>query len=227
MPSPTTAGALIRQALGLTNAVGVDQTLTADETSDCLSVLNDIYEDLSNQKLAIWANHNETFNTVEGTATYTIGVGGTWNTVRPIRINDPAICTFQGADYPVTAINQADYNLIPVKTMTSQIVERYLYVNEFPLGQITLWPVPSLVVPITLSIDNVLTNIASAATTLSFPAGYSKMLKYMLAVDLAPLFGKEASSLIRKTALDTLANIKRVNNKTPTVRLDNSLMGSN
>lgn len=226
MPSPTTAGALIRQALALTNAVGVDQTLTADELSDCLSVLNDIYEDLSNQNLAVLSTPNQTFSTVAGQAVYTIGTGGNWNTVRPVRINDPAYCTYQGVDFPVRSWSQEEYNLVGLKTQQQPIVQRYLFVNDFPLSYVTLWPVPSGVVSITLSIDNVLVNIASAATAISFPPGYAKLYKYKLGVELAPLFGKVASDDVKKIAVETLANIKRVNKSTPVARFDGALVQS-
>lgn len=226
MPSPTTAGALIRQALGLTNAVGVDQTLTSDELADCLSCLNDIYEDLSNQNLGVWSTANQTFNTVAGQATYTIGTGGNWNTVRPVRINDPAYCTYGGVDFPMHAWDQREYNLVGLKTQQQPIVQRYLFVNEFPLSFITLWPVPAQVVPVTFSMDNVLTNIASAATTISFPPGYGKLYKYKLGVELAPLFGRVASRDVKQIAVETLAHIKRVNKETPRARFDGSLVAS-
>lgn len=225
MPSPTTAGALIRQALGLTNAVGVDQTLTVDETNDCLSVLNDIVEDLSNQNLAVYGSANETFNTVAGQAVYTIGPAGNWNTVRPVRISS-AYCTYSGVDFPMTEWDQDDYNHVGLKTQQQPIVQRFLYVPEFPLGLVTLWPVPSGVVQIVMSTDRILTNISSATTALSFPPGYAKLYKYRLGVELAPLFGKVASADVKGIANDTLANIKRANNVTPKSRCDPSLVAS-
>jgi hypothetical protein len=226
MPSPTTAGDLIRQALGLTNAVGVDQTLTADETSDCLACLNDIYEDFSNQNLALWGTSNQTFSTVAGQAVYTIGAGGNWNTVRPIRINEPAICTYQGIDFPVAKWDQETYNLVGLKTQQQPIVQNFLYVNDFPLGYVTLWPVPSGVVSMVFTIDNVLTNIPTAATALTFPPGYAKLYKYRLGIELAPLFGKVASEDVKKIYVDTMADIKRVNKKTPVARFDGALVDS-
>ena len=105
MPSPTTAGDLFRQALSLDNFVGVDQTLSATELTDCLSVLNDIYEDLSNQNLAMFGEANETFNTVAGQASYTMGTGGNWNTVKPVRISS-GYCTYQSVDFPISEWTQ-------------------------------------------------------------------------------------------------------------------------
>ena len=124
-----TATQLIRDALGLTNSVGVDQTLTADETTDCLRVLNDLLEDWSTQSLAIFGLGTQTFNTVSGTATYTVGVGGNWNTNRPVRINGSAYSTISGATFPCAPMMQAEYDSIPVKAQTQAYPDSYLYVN--------------------------------------------------------------------------------------------------
>lgn len=217
-------GDLIRQALGLTNAVGIDQTLTAQETTDCIYVLNDILEDLSNQNLAIWSSATQAFNTIGGKASYTIGSGGDWDTTRPIRLNDNAYCTYQGIDYEIDQLNQTQYNLINLKNQQEYIVRNLLFVNDFALGIVTLWPVPAIAIPITLSIDVVLSRVTSNSQVLSFPPGYLRLYKYLLGIELAPLFGKAASADVKQIAVSTLANIKRVNKNTPVSRFDTSLV---
>jgi len=228
MPSPTTALQIIEDALGLTRAVGVDQTLTASEVSDCLNALNDLIENWSTQKLAVYGQANQTFNTVSNQKVYTIGPSGDWNTVRPIRIDQPAYSTLPtGSATPVTfpcvPITQAQYNMIGVKDQTQQWPNFYLYVNEFPLGLITLWPVPNQVTAITFSIDRILTQVTSAAATLSFPPGYVKAFKYNLAVEIAPLFGQPVPAKVEATAVSSLADIKRANRVTPEMRYDPAL----
>lgn len=231
MPSPTTALTLIEDALGLTNSVGTDQTLTNDEVSDCLRVFNDVLENWSTQSLAVYGQANQTFNTVANQATYTIGVSGNWSTVRPVRINEPAYATVSSITFPYYSITQAEYNLIAYKTQPgggtddSQV---YLYVNEYPLGLLTFWPVPNAIIPITLSIDRVLTQVTNAATSISFPPGYAKAFKYTMGVELAPLFGKKVARdypdvvAIQK---QTLGDIKRANNKPAILSYDTALLG--
>lgn len=228
MPSPTTALQLIEDALGLTNAVGTDQTLTADETSDCLRSLNDLIEDLSTQNLAVYGQANQTFNTVVGQAVYTIGTGGNWNTTRPVRIVDPGYSVINGVTFPCTSMTQQEYNLIAVKGQTQEFPDRYLYVNDDPLGLVTLWPVPSAITPVTLSIDRVLTQAATAATSLTFPLGYARMFVYNLGVALAPVFGKKITEYpdVQKLANDTLANIKRANKKKRLMTYDVALLNN-
>jgi hypothetical protein len=215
MPSPTTAHDIIRGALYLSNAVGVDQTLTASEVSDGLEVFNDLLEIFNTRNLAVYGAANQTFNTVAAQATYTIGTGGDFNTVRPVRINDPAYTVIDGTSYPVYSMTQAEYNAIPVKTQQQPFAYRYLYVNSFPLGQITLWPVPSQIAPITFSIDTQLSAVTSAGASISFPPGYAMVFKYKLAIMLAPLFGRKMTEYpdVARIAAESFADICRANKK--------------
>lgn len=227
MPSPTTALEIIRSALALTNAVGVDQTLTADQTATGLSVFNDLLEIFSTNNLAVYASANQTFNTVAGQATYTIGTGGDWNTDWPVRINEPAYTTINGTSYPCVSMNQAEYNMIPVKAQQMQFPYRYLWVNAFPLAQITLWPVPSGIVPITWSMDRILAAVASAGTSISFPVGYSMCFQYKLAVMLGPRFGKKMANYpdIVNIANSTFADLCRMNRNINVMSYDPAYVG--
>lgn len=226
MPSPTTSLQIIEDALGLTGAIGVDQTLTSDETTDCLRAFNDVLEDWSTQSMAVYGSADQTFNTVVGQAVYTIGPAGNWNTVRPVRINDPAYSTISGETFPCTAISQAEYNAIGQKAQPGT-PECYLFVNEYPIALMTLWPVPNAVLPMTFSIDRVLTQIASAGAAISFPPGYAKLFKYALAVELAPLFGKKLRDFPDVVAIyrETLGNVKRANRKRHVLQFDASIAG--
>lgn len=229
MPSPTTAQQIIRDALSLTNAVGLDQTLSADELSDSLRVLNDLMEDWSTQNMAVYGQANQTFNTVAGQAVYTIGTGGDWNTTRPERINDPAYSTINGVTFPCVSMTQGQYNMLAVKGQQQQFPDRYLYVNEFPLGLVTLWPVPNAITPITFSIDRILSQITDVNTTISFPEGYAKAFKYCLGVELAPLYGKRITDYptVLETRNTIMGNIKRANKKLRVMGYDPGYLGGN
>lgn len=219
-----TALQLIRDGLGLTNAVGIDQVLTADETADCLRVLNDLIEDWTTQELAVYGLANQTFSTIANQATYTVGAGANWVTNRPVRINEPAYATIQGVAFPYVSITQGEYNLIANKTQPgggTDDQQYYLYVNEFPLGLVTLWPVPQSIFSITFSIDLLLASVPTAATVLQFPPGYMKGFKYALGVELAPVFGKHITEFpdIVAIANTTMGNIKRTNKRLRVMRV--------
>jgi hypothetical protein len=213
MPSPQTALQLIRDGLGLTNAVGVDQTLSADEAADGLRVLNDLIENWSLQNLAVWGEANQNFSASSGQATYTIGVGGAWNSVRPVNIVE-GYATLSNTPYPIYRIQQEEYNAISTKNQPGT-PEAFLYVNDYPLGLITLWPVPDSVMPISFTIDRVISSISAVGDVISFPPGYYKAFKYALGVELAAPFGKPIAQYpeVVDIANKSLADVKRANRK--------------
>jgi hypothetical protein len=223
MPSGITAGELIKSSLRLIGAIGTSEVPTADEYTDGLNALNDLLETWSTQNLAVYGSADVTFNTVAGTATYTIGPTGAWVTDRPVRINDSPICTFGGVGFPIDLVGQADYDLIPLKTQQQPIVEQMLYVNDSPNGIITLWPVPSGIVPITMNIDRVLTQVASSATVMSFPPGYLLALRYNLGILLAPDYGRQVAPEVLAVAQSSFANVKRANKTKRTAKYDAGL----
>lgn len=209
----TTALDLFNDALSLTNAIGVDQEITDEEAQTCLRFGNRMLDFWSTQSLAVYGIDNQTFNTANGVASYTIGPSGTWATTRPIRIEDPAYSTYQGISFGCISMTQGQYNLIANKTQPQQFPNRYLFVNGNPLGTVTLWPVPNQVTPITFSIERVLTQLASLTTVFVFPPGYEQAFVYGLAVMLAPQFGVEMSAHpdVITIAKSSFAAIKRAN----------------
>lgn len=222
MPSPILALDLIQSAARLTGALASGETLNANEASDCLLVLNDLLENWSTENLAVWGAANETFTLVPGQATYTIGAAGNFNTTRPIYITS-AYCTFGGVDFPVELVNQDQYNLINLKTQEQPIVEKLLYVNDFPQGRITLWPVPNTAIPLVLSTGRVLSSPVTLATSLTGPPGYLKALRFCLAVELCPEFGMEPTPSVLQITADAKGDYKRANQVPVVSRFDDAI----
>lgn len=222
MPSPTTAYELIKSAMRVVGITAAGETPTADEANDALSSLNDLLETMSTENLFVWGRVNQTFNTVAAQASYTIGAGGNFNTDRPIRISS-AYCTCDGVDFPITIIGQDEYNAFALKTEQQKIIERLLYVNDFPLGVITLWPTPQAIVSLTLSIDRVLTQIAALGTTINYPPGYMMFMKHALGLLLAPEYGIDVSEEVGAAARHARASVKRTNKKKRVATFDAAL----
>lgn len=223
MPSPILASDLIKSAMRLNGTIATGEPPTSEEANDGLAVLNDMLENWSTEKLSVWGAANESFPMAPGQATYTIGVGGNFNTTRPVRIA-AAYNTFSGVDFPIESITQEEYNLINLKSMQQPVVEKLLYVNDFPLGLITLWPVPNQAGPLVLTTDRVLASPVTLATLLSGPPGYLKALRYCLAIELASEFGIETSPTVRQVAADAKADYKRANIMDVTMRCDDALV---
>ena len=207
-----TALALITDAAGLAGILGVGETMTADESADSLRLLNDVLDLWSTGDL--WNTVNTTLQTIAGQATYTIGPLGQWDTVRPVRIAG-AYCTYNGVDFPLRLIDQAEYNGISIKSQRQPIIERLLYVNEVPLGYVTLWPVPSMAIPITLSIENVASSVTGLTTVISLPPGAGLAIKCELAALMAIKYGRELPPQVAAIGAKAKADYRRANNPFP------------
>lgn len=225
MPSPQTALSLITSSARLIGVIATGETLTADEANDGLNCLNDLLETWSTESLTVYGGANESFNTVAGQPTYTIGPAGNFNTVRPVRISS-AYCTYQGVDFPVEIIGQDQYNLVPLKTQQQQVIEQMLYVNDNPLGLITLFPVPAAIVALVLSTERVLTAVPLLTTSMVFPPGYLLAMKHALAILMAPDYGISVSQEIVGVGTIAKANIKRANKQKKISQFDCALVDS-
>jgi hypothetical protein len=210
MPSPTPAIDLINRSFRLAKILASGETPTAEEANDALAMLNDILENWSVEPLALWGEANDVVTTVGGQATYTIGPTGNFNVSRPMAISG-AYVTFSGVDFPLEIVGQLQYNEVSLKTQQQPIPEQLLYVNDFPLGRITLWPVPTQAMPLTLTADRLLTQIPNTATVINYPPGAAKALRELLAIELATEYGVPVDPQLRETAMKSKADYKRSN----------------
>lgn len=223
MPTGQTARDVITTSLRLINAIATGETPAADELNDGLNTLNDLLEIWSLQGLAVHGAPDITFNTVPNQAAYTIGPTGNIVADRPVDIAQFPYCRVGGVDFPITVIGQQEYDLISLKTDDSDVVERLLYVNEFPNGRIVLWPVPTGAIPITFNGGRLLTQAANLSQPMSFPPGYLLAFKYALAVMVAPEYEISAPDDVKAIAISSLASIKKRNKKKQTARTDSAL----
>ncbi len=221
----TTALELITSSMRLATILASGETPNADEAVDGLKSLNDILENWSLENLAVWQTDNLTANLVAGQASYTIGPGGDFvTTVRPARIG-LSYTSVTGADFPMTQWGLEEYNSVAVKTVGG-IPQRFVYLNEYPLGQIILYPVPAAPIStISLAVDRMLSFPVSLVTVLSFPPGYEKALRFNLAMNLAPEYGVEPPPSVGAIATSSKADLKRANKKRVVAAYDQTLLG--
>lgn len=219
----TTALELITSSMRLATILASGETPTADEAIDGLKSLNDILENWSTERLTMWQLDDQQFALVPGQASYTIGPGGNFSTTRPIRVS-PSFSRINGTDFPIQTWGMAEYSQVTVKSIGG-IPERMVYLNEYPLGQIILYPVPAAASTLFLSCDRVLATPALLSTALSFPPGYEKALRYTLAVNLCPEYGIEPSVIIQQIAASSKGDLKRANKIPVRAAYDPMLMG--
>lgn len=209
MPSPVTAADLIASALQLIGVGAAGEPLSPEDANSAFNSLNDVLELLSLQNMAVYSGAVASF-TIPPQATYTIGATGDLVTTRPVNFNDCGML-YQGERFPIQIIGQGQYDRIPIPGQTGIIPEVVLWVNDFPLGRLTFWPVPSQAITVVLSYDTILTQITNLATTVSLPMGYTTYLEAAIAIKEAPKHGKAIPQSVMDQAVNTLAMIKTAN----------------
>lgn len=220
MPSPIAAVDLIQSSMQLAGILASGETPTADEINDALAVLNDVIENWTTGTLSVWQTLDQTFPLVAGQGTYTIGTGGDFNTPRPVRI-ESAFCIVNGAKFPIAIVDKTELDRIATVVGDQSQIQLYMaYVNDMPLGSVILWPTPSAVTTLSLSTATSLAAVATTATTITYPPGGAKALKYTLAVELAGEFGTPVLQTVMDTYRECVADFKRANKRQVTLQFD-------
>ena len=186
----TTANDLISRSLRLLGVVGQGRrTLSANEASDGLEALNSMLESFSLERMMIYQILEENFPITAGTADYTIGSGGTFNTTRPVKV-DGAFIRDNGIDFPMLVIDHDAYDSVPLKTATAR--PQYLYFDaQYPLAYIRLLYTPDASYTLYINSWKQLQRFTDGTTALALPPGYERMIVYNLAIELNPVFGTE------------------------------------
>lgn len=201
----TTARTIIKKAMQKVGALVKSENPSSDEANDGLDALNALIDSWGNDSLNVYARAWETFP-LTSSASYTIGTGGDFNTVRPTNIV-AAYLRSGTVDYPIEVIDDEAYSTIVFKSL--QGISYFLnYDNAYPLGIIRLYPVPSGSYSIFLLTEKALTQFTDLDTNLSMPPGTERALIYNLAIELAPEYGQQVSGEVASMAAESLGLIR-------------------
>lgn len=216
----TTAISLITRAMKLSGAIGKGETPDDDEAADGLAAMNSMMDSLSTERLNAYYMVEETLTMVASQATYTMGSGGDLNTTRPTRIEDACFIRYNSVDSPLQLLNFEGYAAVVDKTTQSNI-PFYLYVDmQNPLVNLTFYPVPTSTAAVAHIFSwKQLQQFSALTTVLALPPGYEDMIVYNLCVRWAcPEFGMQVPKEVAAMAVQTKANIKRINAPAPIMR---------
>jgi hypothetical protein len=207
---------LVKGSMRLIGVIAAGETPSAGEMADGLSALNEMIDSWSNESLVIYTRVREEFSLVAGTQSYTIGTAGTFNTSRPVKI-DLATIELQSSspniELPLEIINLSQWAGIIDKSTSSDVPSKLFIEGTYPLDTLHLWPKPSAANKVVLYSMKALTAFATADTAVSLPNGYLRALRYNLAIEMAPEFGREPSALVVTAAQESKEVIKRMNIK--------------
>jgi hypothetical protein len=147
---------------------------------------------------------------------------------RPVLLDDATYYRDPGTNvsYGIKFINQQQYNGIAVKTVTSTYPQ-VIFVNmTYPDVDMYIYPRPTRDLEWHFISVQELTTPATLATNILFPPGYLRAFVFNLAMEIAPEFGVEPSPQVRRIAMTSKRNIKRINNPDDVMSMPYAIVSS-
>lgn len=195
----TTVRDIVEGALRLIEEVGEGQQMTAQQGQDGLFALQGLIDSWSLDPAMIATEVQEELTLTGNVGEYTIGSGGDLDTVKPLNI---VAATIKDVSVPLNnleIIGQAKY--AQVFSDEGKGTPYYLYYdNNYPLGNIRFYSIPDKAYTLVLYSQKPITNYTSLNDTIVAPQGGDRMLRFNLAVELAPEFGKQAPMKVEEKA---------------------------
>ena len=155
-------------------------------------------------------------------------IPGDFKIPRPLRItNSFTRINTQGSglDYPIQVISQERYIEIGFKAIQAPWPIVLYYNPTMPLGNVYFYQNPSGGGELHLFTDTILTNLATLTQEVSLPQGYTRMIKRMLARELAPEFGAIWTPQMEKLSKEAYDYVKSLNQvPMPVAKYDSELI---
>ena len=194
------ASNIINDAMRKLGVLGQGQNLGSDDANNALNALNDMVSSWSVEDGLVFNQTQETFN-LTGATSYTIGVGGDFNTTAPLIIE--SIFTTRGLDYPLRRITSEEYANISTKD-TGGIGECYYYQDNNPLATLHIYPAGAGTV--TIYSRKPIASFPDLTTDIDIPSSLKRALVFNLAIEMASEYEKEATMTVMQIAEQSKSN---------------------
>lgn len=209
---------LIKASLRLLRVYGPNETPTATELADGLTIINEMLDAFNAERLIVYQIARAVHDLTAGVSLYTIGAGGTFNVARPTRIEtaglilDKSLGT-QVIEVPIEVLlYQDEWAALFLKGLTSTYPRKMWYNPTYPLGSINLWPVPNeSKQQLVLYTWGQLAAFATVGDTVAFPPGYATFVRTNLAIWLAEEYGVTPTENVVDQARKATARVKDLN----------------
>lgn len=219
-----TAATIIRRALRLVGVVGIGEAVAAEEMADAMTSLNSMVGLWANERLIVPVATLDEVTLTPGKAAYTIGPGGEINTTRPTNLDTATHVELGGISYELTPLTVQEYGGLTLKSYDTSIPQGIWYLQTYPLGQITLYPVPQQAMTLKLWSWKPFVAFDSQTQEIALPPGYDEALATNLAVMIAPEYEREAPPTVKKAAVMSKKLIKRTNLEVPRLAFDSAVL---
>lgn len=220
-----TAGDTVKGALRLIQALTRGESMDSADGAEGLQALNDLVHSwYANDVLVPYLTREELALT-QGKSEYTIGTGADLDTTRPLSIAS-IVLRDSGTDYILDEIGQHWWSQLPIKDTESR-PRQYYYEEGYPFGTIRFDYEPDHAYPIFVTSYKPFSDFTDLADTIDLPPMYERALRFNLAMDLAPEYGREVPQTVAIQAQKALDDIRQRNfaNRPREAEIDYSLTG--
>ncbi len=201
---------LIDSALRLFGEFEVGEGGNDEDRADGLAVLNQMLAEWNTQQFTVYTIQNKQFPLTGSKGTYTMGTGGDFNSARPVKIQRANVIQSNGLSDELDLIGTDEWAAIEEKSLSGLRPLKLYNDNDYPLAKLNLWPKPSGTPTLDLYVWEEIGTLA-LDDDLDFPPGYEKAIRYNLALDLAPEYGREVSASVAAQAAQLKAELAGLN----------------
>lgn len=212
----TTVRDLIKGSMRLISAIATGETPSSDELNDGLFSLNSMLDSWSTESLFIYATQKETFQLIPGKQTYTMGTGGDFATTRPQKIQMAFVellGTSPTSELALDILTLDQWANIVTKNIQSTLPTKLYAEYTNPLCTVNIFPAPATANNLNIYSWKPFSKFATLNDAIALPPGYERAIRYSLALEIAPEYGKQVSPDVQASAVNSKAAIKRMNIK--------------
>ena len=202
---------IIKRALRLIGVIAQGETPTTEQVDEAAQALNGLVKAWQTDGLPLWAIKQTTIPLTDGDAVYTIGVGQTVDTPKPLKIVQAFIRDVNSkVDVPLRLVTKQEYNVLGNKESSGKPVQFY-YDPQRVHGALYVYPVPTSVEAALYTIHIIyqrpFEDFDSSTDEPDFPQEWFDAITYGLACRLAPEYGLPAQE--RKMLWNEMTIIKQ------------------
>lgn len=227
----TTPNQLCTDALRDAGIIGDGQVVQAKDINRAFNIANWLLAQWARKRWLVYHLIDVSFVST-GVESYTVGVGGNFNTPRPDRLEDGNFMRQLNTappnqiDYPLALISaREDYNRIRMKQMGTW-PSVIFYDAAYPTGLVYPWPVPQAsIYEIHILVKQPLTAFATLAQQLNLPPEYEPALSYSLQRRLRIAYRMPPDPEINELAQDALSTLRGANVQIPELRMPPAVIG--
>jgi hypothetical protein len=231
-PKPLTARDIITSTLRSIRVLGVGDPLQAEDANDALLRLNDWIDALALERLTMYCVTRTVQPLTSYVPTYTVGVGGDIDIVRPTHIESAGLIQDTTVptpfEKPIEVWTDQRWQGCRQKTLTSTYPTAIYYDHDWQVGlaRLSLWPIPDGVGMTELVIYTpvALLEFDTLDTQYTFPPGYRRFIRANFAKEIASEYGKQLTADQEMAARQSKAQIKRGNVRPVEARVDAALI---